>query len=113
MAHDVHARYPTYVTVAASQTEALLSERAGTILHSITIQPATTGPGVVTIKDGKGTGTVTVLSFPGGASSAGDLLPQTINLGWICTNTAGTLTSQGWCVTTGANVSLVANVQIR
>lgn len=105
---------PSYVTVAASQTTATLTERSGTYIHSLVIQPAAVACGVVTLYDGKGTGLITVLAWPGGAGTALlGLEPIVVPMGWISVNRAGTLTSEGWYVTTGANVSLVANVQIR
>jgi hypothetical protein len=89
-----------YETVAASQTDQVLgvtgdkSDR----LDAITIVPATTSPGAVSIKDGSGS-SITV--FTGGANSVQTLHPYTVPLG---------LTSRdgAWKVSTGANVSVIA-----
>jgi len=89
-----------YETVAASQTDQALGATGGTgdYLASLLIVPATTSPGVVSIKDGGGSA-ITV--FTGGASSVSNLVPFTVALGIY--SAAG-----AWQVTTGANVSVVA-----
>jgi len=89
-----------YETVAASQTDQALGPTgaAGDYLKSLIIVPATTSPGVVSIKDGSGS-SVTV--FTGGASSVTELRPMVVQLG--LKSIAG-----AWSVTTGANVSVIA-----
>lgn len=100
-----------YETVAASQTDQILGPtgKVGDILSSITIIPATTSPGAVQIQDGGGT-EITV--FAGGASSVVDLSPIVVFFGpngIRCVNTS----TPGWKVTTGANVSVIANGRFR
>lgn len=89
-----------YEAVAAGQTDQALGATgaAGDYLHSLLIVPATTSPGVVSIKDGAGSA-ITV--FTGGASSVADLAPFAVPLG--VRSLAG-----AWKVTTGANVSALA-----
>lgn len=84
-----------YTTVAASQSDA---PTAFDYLHRLTIVPATTSPGAVSIKDGSGS-SITV--FEGGASSVVDLAP--INVELSCR--AG----EAWFITTGADVSVIAS----
>lgn len=90
-----------YETVAASQTAQVLGATgaAGDFLAALLIVPATTSPGAVSIKDGSSGTTITV--FTGGSSSVSNLVPFPIPLGL-------TALSDGWRVTTGANVSVVA-----
>lgn len=89
-----------YETVAASQTDQALGAAGATgdYLSHLTIVPATTSPGAVSIKDGGGSA-ITV--FAGGASSTSSLVPFSVALG--ARSAAG-----AWKVTTGANVSAVA-----
>lgn len=89
-----------YETVAASQTAQVLGSTGaiGDYLASMTVTPATTSPGAVSIIDGAGS---PVIIFAGGASSVPDLIPFTINIG--AKSTVG-----AWKVTTGSNVSLIA-----
>ncbi len=89
-----------YETVAASQTDQVLgaSGAIGDRVDILWVVPATTSPGVVSIKDGSGSA---ITLFTGGAGSVLDLRPQPIVLGIKCTGA-------GWKVTTGANVSVVA-----
>ncbi len=89
-----------YETVAAGQTDQALGATgaAGDYLSGLTITPATTSPGVVSIKDGAGS---SITIFPGGASSVPSLVPFFIKIG--ATSSAG-----AWSVTTGANISVVA-----
>ena len=61
------------------------------------VVPATTSPGVVTIKDLS----TAVISFPGGASSVADLTPFFIPVG--AKSKLG-----AWTITTGAAVSILA-----
>jgi hypothetical protein len=90
-----------YETVAASQTAQVLGATgaAGDVLAKLLIVPATLSPGTVSIKDGAGGSAITV--FTGGASSVSNLVPFLVPLGM-------TALSDGWRVTTGANVSVVA-----
>lgn len=90
-----------YETVAASQTKQVLGATgaAGDILASVTIVPATTSPGVVNLFDSASGSTISL--FAGGATSVASLAPITIPLGMV--SLAG-----AWCITTGANVSVVA-----
>jgi len=85
-------------SVVASQTDQILggAGAVGDRLNFITIQPATTSPGVVTVKDGA----TTIYTFPGGASSVGSLVPFTV----VIDGTAATR----FTITTGANVSVRA-----
>lgn len=90
-----------FVTVAASQTDAVLqigTGAKGDVLASLVIVPATTSPVAVSIKDGAGSA-ITV--FAGGASSVADLKPFNVILGIVSRSGA-------WKVTTGANVSVIA-----
>lgn len=110
--HAFHGA-PVAVNVAASQTAAELTERAKTFIYGLLIQPLTTSPGVVTLYDGDGTGEVTRYHFPGGASSVADLKPFYVPLGITSINQVGTLSNEGWHIDTGANVSVIAFVQVR
>lgn len=87
-----------YETVAAGQTTQALgaSGAAGDYLSHVTVTPATTAPGVVTIIDGS----TTVIPWLGGTVGA-DLKPFTID---VRANSA----TGAWKITTGANVSVVA-----
>lgn len=89
-----------YEAVAASQTNQALgaSGATGDLLSVITIVPASTSPGAVSIKDGAGTA-ITV--FAGGTDSVGSLVP--IQLAINALSTAG-----AWQISTGANVSVLA-----
>lgn len=88
-----------YETVAASQTNQTLGATgaAGDYLASLLVIPATTSPGIITIKDG---GNTAVTVFVGGASSISTLHPFSIPVG--IKSVAG-----AWQVTTGANVSVI------
>jgi hypothetical protein len=87
-----------YEAVAASQTDQILGATGaiGDYLSHLIIQPGTTSPGNVILKDGS----TTIYTFPGGASSVATLDPITLPLGVYCTGA-------GWKVTTGANVTVV------
>jgi len=101
-----------YVAVAASQTEAVLTERVGTIIKRLIIFPTDPACGVVTLHDGKGTGNTDLFTWPGGVTTALlEELPIVLELGIRAVDTTGTLTSEGWCVTTGANLHVLAVVQ--
>lgn len=86
-----------YETVAASQTDQAMGATgaAGDYLDHVTIIPATTSPGAVSIKDGAGSA---ITIFAGGASSVADLKPFTVFVGMRSASGA-------WKVTTGTNVS--------
>lgn len=90
-----------YVTVAASQTGAVLGTSAnaaqGNFLTGVLVVPATTSPGSVAIIDGS----TSITIFAGGATSVADLKPFYVPVG------AFSQTGK-WSVTTGANVSIVA-----
>lgn len=89
------------IAVAASQTDSVLQVSAGAAgdyLHSVLVIPATTAPGVVTIKDN----TTAVVSYLGGGTTALlTIVPFLIPVGAVSANGA-------WKVTTGANVSVFA-----
>ena len=88
-----------YETVAASQTAQVLgvTGAVGDYISHITVIPATTTPGVVTLLDGA----TSIAVFVGGASSVSNLVPFTIMLG-------ARSVSGAWKLTTGANVSCIA-----
>ena len=100
----------THVPVAASQTLATLSERKGSYLSHIIVQPATVNAGTVIVYDGDGSNKVAVLTFPGGTGSVADVAPFEIPIH----SHAEVVESgaEGWYVTTGENVSIVAVVQV-
>lgn len=83
-----------YVTVAAGQTDTVLGRRSGDVLSHIVIQPATTGAGAVTVKDGS----ATIYTFTSGTLA--DLSPKTVPFG---ISSFGSLS-----ITTGANVAVLA-----
>lgn len=94
-----------YATVPASQTDYPLSDGSSptdlmTFIAGLLIVPASTSPGAVTIKDGNSGTPITV--FAGGANSVSNLVPFPVPLGILAT-------SDGWLVTTGANVSVLAS----
>lgn len=88
-----------YATVAAGQTGAALSSGGakGDFLSHVTIIPATTSPGVVTLIDGA----TSIALFAGGATSVTSLLPHTVQVGANSKNGP-------WTITTGSNVSIIA-----
>jgi hypothetical protein len=88
-----------YETVAASATDQVIGATgaAGDRLAGILIQPGTTSPGTVVIKDGS----TTIYTFPGGASSVADLGTIIVPLGIKSV-------SDAWKITTGTNVTVVA-----
>lgn len=85
-----------YEAVAASQVDQIMGTTgaAGDYLAGVLIQPGTTSPGSVVVKDGN----TTVYTFPGGADSVGTLHPFFVPIGARCINA-------GWKITTGANVT--------
>ena len=101
LASDMPAIKGYYVAVAASQTDSVIQSSTGATgdyLDYVVVVPATTAPGVVTIKDN----TTAIISYPGGGTTALlTLTPFTINVGAFSRSGA-------WKITTGANVSVVA-----
>src|ERR1700745_4250677 len=90
-----------YQAVAASQSNAALGPGGGGIgdhLSHLTIGPASTSPGTVSIADGGGSA---IIVFVGGASSVSSLMPFKVAIGAKSTGGA-------WKVTTGAAVSVMA-----
>lgn len=87
-----------YETVAASQTAQVMGAGGakGDFIAGMTIIPATTSPGAVTLIDGSTSITV----FAGGASSVSNLVPFYVPLN------IKSLTGP-WKITTGANVSVI------
>lgn len=87
-----------YETVAASQTGQVLggSGATGDFINHITVIPATTSPGAVTLIDGS----TSIIVFAGGANSVSNLVPFAIPLGMKSKTGA-------WSITTGANVSAI------
>lgn len=86
-----------YEAVAAGATDQALGATgaAGDYLSHIVIQPATTGAGTVTVKDG----TTVIFTFTTGTLA--DLSPKTVPFGVLSVNGA-------WKITTGANVAILA-----
>lgn len=92
-----YAAGANYETVAASAAAQVLGTAGavGDVIDTITIIPATTSPGAVSIKDGSGSA-ITV--FAGGTLAS--VIPFQLYLG--IRSTAG-----AWQVTTGTNVSCI------
>jgi hypothetical protein len=88
---------------ASSNDEAVGTALAGAYLEGLTIIPATTSPGAVTLKDGDGTARTV---FAGGANSVSNLVPFFVPVG--ARSRAG-----AWKVTTGANVAAWATGDFR
>ena len=86
-----------YVTVAASQTTAPVGV-VGCYLESVTIIPATTASGAVTILDGS----TAIVSVPA-AAALGQSAPYNLRLGIRATSA-----STGFKITTGALVAVIA-----
>ncbi len=90
-----------YVAVAAGQTDAVIQSSTGATgdyLDHMVVVPATTAPGVVTIKDNA----TALISYPGGGGTALlTLTPFVIYVGAVSRSGA-------WKVTTGSNVSILA-----
>lgn len=95
MSQDIQS----YEAIAASQSNVVLGAvgAAGDYLDTITIVPATTSPGAVTIADGSGSA---ITIFTGGATSVADLKPFALHVKFK--SGAGAIK-----VTTGANVSVL------
>ena len=86
-----------YVTVAASQTTAPVGV-VGCYLESVTVIPATTASGAVTILDGS-----TAIATIPAAAALGQSAPYCVQLGIRATSA-----STGFKITTGASVSVIA-----
>lgn len=86
-----------HIEVPASTTT-VLSTKKGVLLERLILVPETLSPVAVSIKDGSGSA-ITV--FEGGASSLTELKPIVVELQVRCSG-------NGWSVTTGANISVVA-----
>lgn len=87
---------PTYETVAASQTAQVLGlvGNKGDLLERLIIIPATTSPGLVTIRDGS-------TSIPIMVAGTTTIAPIVVELNMYSVSGA-------WSVTTGTNVSVIA-----
>ena len=99
--YPIFANSTQYQAVAASATNQALGPgggAAGDYLSHITVVPASTSPGAVSIADDGG-GAITV--FAGGGGSLSNLAPFTVAFG-------AKSASGAWKVTTGASVSVVA-----
>jgi hypothetical protein len=93
------AQADEYETVAASQTDQVLGATGATgdRIAGFLINPATTSPGTVILKDGS----TTIYTFTGGASSVSNLDTIPVPLGIKSVSGA-------FKITTGANVSVIA-----
>lgn len=100
MANPVEIVANQYETVAASQTSQIMGTAGakGDYIEGLLVVPASTSPGAVTLIDG----TTSITVFAGGASSLTTLIPFYIPLG---INSVG---ANGWSITTGASLSLIA-----
>ncbi len=100
--YPIFANSTQYQAIAASATNQAIGPgggAAGDYLSHVTIVPASTSPGAVSIADGGGSA---ITIFAGGATTALiTLTPFTVALGAKSTGGA-------WKVTTGASVSIVA-----
>lgn len=94
----------SFQTVAASQNAVLLGATGavGDMLQNILVVPATTSPGAITITDGNGSA---ITIFAGGATSLSSLASFRIPLGIR----AKVVTTPGWRITTGANLSVIVS----
>jgi hypothetical protein len=93
------AQADEYETVAASQTDQVLGATGATgdRIAGFLINPATTSPGTVILKDGS----TTIYTFTGGASSVSNLDTIPVPLGIKSVSGA-------FKITTGPNVSVIA-----
>lgn len=87
-----------YETVAANQTAQVLGATGaiGDFILHVTIVPATTSPGAVTLLDNA----TSITIFAGGASSVSNLVPFAVPLNMVSVSGA-------WKLSTGANVSAI------
>jgi hypothetical protein len=90
-----------YVTVAASQTTAPVGV-INSYLESVTVIPASTAAGAVTILDGS-TNIVVIPTLAGTGTGTQVQVPYTVQLGIRATSA-----STGFKITTGAAVSVIA-----
>ena len=99
----LHGSYD-YKAIAASQTTvAFGSTTAGmTYLDNVTVIPATTANGAVTIYDGS----TAILTIPAQPTAMTSILPFQVPVGLICTSTLG------WNFTTGSAVSILVTGRI-
>lgn len=81
------------LNVAAGSTNTAFGGK-GSFLKDITLIPASTTPGAVSIKDGSG---ASITLFAGGASSLADLKPFTVPINAIA--------NEGFTITTGVSIS--------
>lgn len=95
-----------YVVIAQSGTDSVISLATGTELHRLVIVPGAAACGDVTLKDGSGTGEVTVAVFKG-QTYAEIPRPTVIDLNGVAAKNA-TATVAGWHISTGTAVSVVA-----
>jgi hypothetical protein len=99
--YPIFANSTQYQAIAASATNQALGlggGAAGDYLSHVTIVPASTSPGAVSIADDGGSA---ITIFAGGGGSLAGLAPFTVALG-------AKSVSGAWKVTTGASVSVVA-----
>jgi hypothetical protein len=90
-----------YIAVAASQTTAVVGGLRS-YLEKVTVIPATSAAGAVTIYDGS-TAVFTIPTLAGTGTGTQLQVPYTVNVGARATSA-----STGWKITTGAAVSVVA-----
>lgn len=94
-----------YQAIAASQTKVLQGQKGtqngavGDYVRIVTIIPATTSPGAVTLQDGAASA---ITLFTGGATSVQGLAPFQV---FLDVRSAG----KGWTLVTGAAVSVVVS----
>lgn len=88
-----------YKAIAASQTTIAFGSttNGNTYLDSITVIPATTANGAVTVYDGS----TAIMTIPAQPTAMSSIIPFQIPVGLVCTSTLG------WNFTTGAAVSIL------
>lgn len=99
--YPIFANSTQYQPVAAGQGAAALGPGgggAGDYLSHVTVVPASTSPGAVSIADGPG---AAITIFAGGSASLLSLAPFTVVVG-------ARSTSGKWQLTTGANIAAIA-----
>ena len=98
MQHKLHTQFPAdYVPVAAGQTAAVVSQRAGDVLQRLILIPENVSPGDVSIVDGS----TSIKVFDGGTNALTEKRPIVIEIG-------AKATGAGWKITTGADVAAIA-----